>query len=143
MAAPSTFVAVRSLYRNLHRAIGHLPKKWEQSEGREELRETFDATPLPPSSDGLRELLENGHKRLAFLRMQTGGQRGSYRVRYDRNEAGEVEKDMDPRQGPVTGEKARWSNWGAGNMDPDMVAKHKATLHRARFRDNDHAKGVF
>jgi hypothetical protein len=135
---------ILSLYRNLHRSILRLPKKYQREEGVEELKETFLSTPLPPTGDGLREMLENGEKRLSFLRMQTGGQKGSYRVRYDKDDAtGEVTKEVDGKPRPGLPDKSRYSNWGAGNMDPDMVARHHRSLKRARFNSHADAKGIF
>jgi hypothetical protein len=134
-----------SLYRNLSRSIARLPKKYQREEGAEELRETFSSTALPPSEGGIRELLENGEKRLAFLRMKTGGQsKGSYLVRYERDqETGEITKDVDATPRSVLPEKAGWSNWGAGNMDPDMVSRHQRGLKRARYKSHADAKGIF
>lgn len=40
-------------------------------------------------------------------------------------------------------DKAKWSNWDGGNMDPDSVSRHNRSLRRAGFRDNAHAKGFF
>ena len=37
--------------------------------------------------------------------------------------------------------KARWSNWSGNNLDPDSVTRHRNSLTRAGFRDNNHAKG--
>ncbi|EFC42483.1 predicted protein [Naegleria gruberi] len=32
-------------------------------------------------------------------------------------------------------EKATWSNWGRGNLDPDQVRKHEQLLKRQHFMD--------
>jgi hypothetical protein len=32
-------------------------------------------------------------------------------------------------------EKARYKNWGAGNMDPDSVRRHESLMRRFRFED--------
>ncbi len=125
---------------------------------------------MNPSSANLDELLLNGNKRLAFLRMQTGGTRVSsststsattYLARYAPGVGGApggapgapsqklelvVDGKPQPQLAPLLtnkgGEtKARYSNWGPGNMDPDHVRRHERSLQRAGFKSNDHAKG--
>ncbi len=44
---------------------------------------------------------------------------------------------------PVVEKKARYSNWGAGNLDPEQVSRHERSLRRAGFKDNGAAKGRF
>lgn len=48
----------------------------------------------------------------------------------------------------VMGEKTQTgrmahTNWHGGNLDPDSVRRHNASLKRCGFQNNAHAKGIF
>ena len=140
---------ILGLYRSLYKATNRLPKKYQVEEGLDELREAFTK---PLTSVPLEELFENGQKRLSFLQMQTGGKRGFYKIRYQTDkETNTVKKQVVtdrksslPKPGKgETFDKARYSNWMEGNMDPDQVKLHEVQLRHMRFRDNAHAKGIF
>jgi hypothetical protein len=38
-------------------------------------------------------------------------------------------------------ERARYSTWHGGNLDPDAVARHQSHLQKLGFMNNLHAKG--
>jgi hypothetical protein len=40
-------------------------------------------------------------------------------------------------------DRARYTNWHGGNLDPDSVARHQHNLTRVGFKDNADCKGVF
>ena len=150
MSTPTNLPKILTLYRSLYRNINKLPKKYQREEGIDDLREEF-RKPLTPATP-LSELIENGYKRLSFLQMQTGGKSGFYKVRYNTDKTTNVVTKQEttdskiplprPPKGSVE-EKARHSNWMEGNMDPDQVRKHDMQLRHMRFRNNEHAKGIF
>ena len=83
--------------------------------------------------------------------MQTGGLKGAYKIRYSTDGL----TSLVTKEGGVTVQptlsggsgaeekKARYSNWGAGNMDPDSVARHHRSLNRGGWKNNSDAKGIF
>lgn len=64
------------------------------------------------------------------------GADGRVRLVY-KNGEGRIDGDAEAR------ERARYTNWHGGNLDPDSVARHQNQLGRMGFRDNKHAKGIF
>ncbi len=64
------------------------------------------------------------------------GDDGRVRLVY-KNGEGLIDGEAEAR------DRARYSNWHGGNLDPDSVSRHQHQLSRAGFRDNAHAKGVF
>lgn len=88
----------------------------------------------------IQELVENAQKKLGYLKVITprrpkdaedpilGGAK-----RYIVHDGRVVEFD-----GTLTGgaDKARYRNWGPGNVDPDSLARHYAQLKRFRFGDH-------
>ena len=91
------------------------------------------------------ELFQSGEKRLAFLRMKTGGtpsgdaSRKTGRVVFVQGER--VEVDGGRGAAEKGGEKARYSNWHGGNLDPESVQRHQRLLNRAGFMNNKDAIG--
>lgn len=61
---------------------------------------------------------------------------GRVRLVY-KNGEGRIDGEAEAR------DRARYTNWNGGNLDPDSVARHQHSLNRAGFRDNAHAKGIF
>lgn len=68
--------------------------------------------------------------------VEEAGVDGRVRLVY-KNGEGRIDGDAEAR------ERARYTNWTGGNLDPDSVARHQHLLGRAGFRDNAHAKGIF
>jgi hypothetical protein len=153
----SEAAAFRSLYRQLLHLSEKLPNAAKRTEAvslvRDRFREGVAAAAANPGAVDVAKLAADAESRLGFLKMltpraahRTGGAElgsGSARIFYANGEkidAATAAKDgaAKPRH-----EKARWSNWHGGNMDPDNVAKHTNLLNRAGFRDNQHAKGFF
>lgn len=115
------------------------------------------SAPNQKPHDSVRTLLEKASSTLGYLKMVTPRRRGAAA-----NEAGagrEEEEEQDGDGGRVrlvykngeglidgeaeARERARYSNWDGGNLDPDAVRRHQHQLGRMGFRDNAHAKGVF
>lgn len=117
---------------------------------------------VPTIKNSVRALLEKAASTLGYLKMVTprrrsaaasaavpdetsssssieeeeAGADGRVRLVY-KNGEGRIDGDAEAR------ERARYSNWDGGNLDPDSVARHRHQLGRMGFRDNAHAKGIF
>jgi hypothetical protein len=99
----------------------------------------------------VRALLEKASSTLGYLKMVTPRRHSateadaaeeegeaSARVRLVyKNGEGRIDGDAEAR------ERARYTNWHGGNLDPESVSRHQHQLNRAGFRDNAHAKGFF
>lgn len=102
------------------------------------------AKPLPAMFAEQTELYNSGLKRLAFLQIKTGGTprpTSGSRTIYSKGEKLEI-KPTDKVDSSLAGEeKAKYSNWHGGNMDPESVQKHQRLLKRAGFKNNADAIG--
>ena len=103
------------------------------------------AKPLPATFAEQNELYQTGLKRLAFLHMQTGGAprpTSGSRTIYSKGTKVEV-KPADKVDPSLVGgsDKAPYSNWHGGNLDPESVQKHQRLLKRAGFKNNADAIG--
>lgn len=153
----SEAAAFRSLYRQLLHLSEQLPNRVKRIEAVNLVRNRFRAevasAAANPESVDVMKLAADAESRLGFLKMLTprAAHRksseelgsGTTKIFYakgeklDANEAAKVGANV-PRY-----ERARWTNWTGSNLDPDSVARHTQLLHRAGFRDNQHAKGIF
>lgn len=138
-----------------------------------ELRSSYTSRPsLPEDFAERRELYDAGCKRLALLRMKTGGTPSadsskSGRILYVNGKRVEVNEHSatdpniskegegtaslrlrpsttnptNPTPTPPGADKARYSNWHGGNLDPESVSRHQRLLNRAGFRNNSDAIG--
>ena len=78
------------MYRSLHRTVRLQKKTYIVLEGLDDLREAFRA-PLRAKKSAIEEDEEaysTAEKRLSFLRMETKGMKGYYRVMYEKQEDG-------------------------------------------------------
>ncbi|GMH48198.1 hypothetical protein TrVE_jg11654 [Triparma verrucosa] len=137
-------LAFKTLFKDFSRAIRKLPKKFEREEAVDDLRAAF-AKPLPATFAEQNELYQTGLKRLAFLHMQTGGAprpTSGSRTIYSKGTKVEV-KPADKVDPSLVGgsDKAPYSNWHGGNLDPESVQKHQRLLKRAGFKNNADAIG--
>jgi hypothetical protein len=91
----------------------------------------------------IKELLDTAHKKLGYLKVITprrpadaadellGGAK-----RYIVHDGRVVEYDGKGGEGDAGArDKARYSNWGPGNVDPAALARHTAQMKRFRFED--------
>ena len=85
------------------------------------------------------ELLKVAHQKLGYLKIVTPRRVGD---ELEEEEAGGtrryVVQDGIVKELGGAGIDARGkavSNWGAGNMDPDSVARHESLMRRFRFED--------
>lgn len=85
-----------------------------------------------------KDLLREAESRLSFLRIATPrgrvGSAGATRAVY---RDGKVMDGAKARQH----DKARHSNWGGGNLDPDSVRHHRQNLARAGFANHRQVLG--
>lgn len=92
----------------------------------------------PPSTSQAKELLREAESRLSFLKIATPrgrvGSAGATRAVY---RDGKVMDGEKARQR----DKARHSNWGSGNLDPDSVRQHKQNLARGGFANHQQVLG--
>eukprot|EP00518_Triparma_eleuthera_P022552 CAMPEP_0197563096 /NCGR_PEP_ID=MMETSP1320-20131121/28104_1 /TAXON_ID=91990 /ORGANISM="Bolidomonas sp., Strain RCC2347" /LENGTH=100 /DNA_ID=CAMNT_0043124877 /DNA_START=229 /DNA_END=527 /DNA_ORIENTATION=- len=96
-----------------------------------ELRSSYTSRPsLPEDFAERRELYDAGCKRLAFLRMKTGGTPSadsskSGRILYVNGKRVEVNEHSATDPNISKEDKARYSNWHGGNLDPESVSRHQ------------------
>lgn len=95
------------------------------------------ATPAGLPVRSVTELLSDAKKRLEFMySLIPRHKRPDFRKTAQTASATFVVKDgvvVDGRA--VAKEKARYSNWGMGNLDPDDVARHDHQMRRFQFLD--------
>jgi len=119
------------------------PKKYVRDEDLESLRQEFEAPlPTPHSFELDEQSYSRAEKRLAFLQMNTRGQKGYFRIQYNKDAEGNLQKtELKLTDPAAVADKARYSNWHGGNMDPDQVKRHQRSLSRAGFRNNSDVIG--
>jgi hypothetical protein len=128
---------VRTVYRELARLIKLTP---DATKSQKMLQTDFRK---PLGSEGtVEKRLEVAEQKLSFLRMTTvktrpSGQSGRWIYK-------DGEKLQSDAGGTVRDSKGRvLSNYDGANMDPEQVSRHRKSLKRAGFMNNEHAKGVF
>ena len=136
----STAANVRKAYRDLFHILRQMPAK-QQPKHLDELRTRF-RQPLAPA-EAVEDRLRKAHDRASFLRITTVKTK-------PRGESGRwIYKDgkrlhADAESGTLRdGNGKVISNWDGKNLDPESVTRHRKSLHRAGFVNNQHAKGVF
>mmetsp|Transcript_3975 Transcript_3975/g.5525 ORF Transcript_3975/g.5525 Transcript_3975/m.5525 type:complete len:139 (+) Transcript_3975:104-520(+) len=138
MAGIELASSVKTIYRQLFKVARNLePKK--QKEVFQQIREGFNEHKRETDEIRIAELLDKASSKLGFLRMitpKTERQSGIQRLVMVNG------KLVEGVSGSRKGEHVI-SNWDGSNMDPDSVSRHYASLKRAGFQDNSHAKGVF
>lgn len=83
------------------------------------------------------KLLAKAQSNISYMKMITPKRRNEK----DRGE----ESFTFERKGAskITPKSRVHTNWTGSNLDPDSIARHHASLKRAGFRNNSHAKGGF
>jgi hypothetical protein len=128
---------VRTVYRELARLIKLTPDATKS----QKMLQTDFRKPLGPESS-VEQRLEVAEQKLSFLRMTTvktrpSGQSGRWIYK-------DGEKLQSDAGGTLRDSKGRViSNFDGNNMDPESVTRHRKSLKRAGFVNNEHAKGVF
>ena len=123
---------VISMYRRLLKVAKKVKPDITSKQYRKQIRDTFRQQDTPGS---LEELLSKANSSLGYLKMITPRSRGE-------KTDGHVTRITIGDSSSNSGRKAV-TNWHGGNMDPDSVRRHNASLKRAGFQNNYHAKGVF
>lgn len=138
MATTSSAVkayTIRKVYRELARLIKVTP---DATKSQKMLQTGF----REPSEKSVEQRLEVAEQKLSFLRMTTvktrpSGQSGRWIYK-------DGEKLQSDAGGTMRDSKGRViSNFDGNNMDPESVTRHRKSLKRAGFVNNEHAKGVF
>jgi hypothetical protein len=133
--ASSSAASVRLIYREL---IHHAKQTPKPQQSLSELRASF-RKPLDEEK-ALEDRLKEAESRLSFLRMTTKTTR--------RKESGTwVYKDgqrLTVEKGTLRDAKGKViSSFDGKNLDPESVSRHRKSLKRAGFTNNQHAKGFF
>lgn len=127
-----------SLYRQLISSSKRLPTKQRRDEAVLSVRESFRSNARVTDPSKAKELLREAESRLSFLKIATPrgrvGSAGATRAVY---RDGKVMDGEKARQR----DKARHSNWGSGNLDPDSVRQHKQNLARGGFANHQQVLG--
>jgi hypothetical protein len=129
---------IRKVYRELARLIKVSPDATKS----QQMLQTGFREPLLPSGSSVEQRLEVAEQKLSFLRMTTvktgpSGQSGRWIYK-------DGERLQSDQGGTIRDSKGRViSNFDGNNMDPESVTRHRKSLKRAGFVNNDHAKGVF
>jgi hypothetical protein len=128
---------IHKVYRELARLIKLTPDATKS----QKMLQTDFRKPLGPEGS-VEQRLEVAEQKLSFLRMTTvktrpSGQSGRWIYK-------DGEKLQSDAGGTIRDSKGRVvSNYDGANMDPEMVTRHRKSLKRAGFVNNEHAKGVF
>jgi hypothetical protein len=128
---------IHKAYRELARLIKLTPDATKS----QKMLQTDFRKPLGPEGS-VEQRLEVAEQKLSFLRMTTvktrpSGQSGRWIYK-------DGEKLQSDAGGTMRDSKGRVvSNYDGANMDPEMVTRHRKSLKRAGFVNNEHAKGVF
>jgi hypothetical protein len=137
MAAATSLESVRHAYRTLYRLIQRLPEK-NVAMASTQLRETFRQANKP--NEALSSRMQRAGEQIAYLRIITPKERPS-------DQSGQwIYKDgkrVEGATGTTAGGRRVHTNWDGNNLDPCSVKRHRATLKRAGFKNNLHAKGLF
>ncbi|KAA0171018.1 hypothetical protein FNF28_01023 [Cafeteria roenbergensis] len=124
------------LYRQMLVMARALPEA-RRAKATTQIMDGFHAGRDEDAAERVTELLHDATKRLSFMRtlvpphlrpdFADGTQQGfqQYVVRDGRVEDGAARRK----------EKAKYSNWRQGNLDPDDVAKHHDQMRRFQFMD--------
>ncbi|CAM9177374.1 unnamed protein product [Laminaria digitata] len=132
-AALASRVYALSLYRQLLASSKRLPTKQRRDEAVLNIREGFRSNAQITDPSKAKDLLREAESRLSFLKIATPrgrvGSAGATRAVY---RDGKVIDGEKARQR----DKARHSNWGSGNLDPDSVRQHKQNLARGGFANH-------
>ena len=140
-------------YKRLLSLARRLPGAEDRARAAEDIRAAFRRSRGEADPAAIAALLRTAHDKLSYLRMVTprlpedgagssgAGSRSGGTRRLVMVE-GEL-RELGPREG-AGGGKAQ-SSYGAGNMDPDQVRRHEASLQRMRFlnRPGGVPKGPF
>lgn len=125
-------------YRSMVRLVKKLPEEKRLS-SLQEMRETFRQE--TESDEELNDRLRIAGEKIAFLRILTpkgrSNQQSHQRYVYKDGKAVEGSGESLRGSGQVH------SNWDGNNLDPCSVKRHKQSLARAGFINNQHAKGIF
>jgi hypothetical protein len=144
-------------YKRLLSLARRLPGAEDRARAAEDIRAAFRRSRGEADPAAIAALLRTAHDKLSYLRMVTprlpedgsgggGGGGGSSGSRSGGTRLVMVEgelRELGPREA-AGGGKAQ-SSYGAGNMDPDQVRRHEASLQRMRFmnRPGGVPKGPF
>lgn len=132
---------VRKAYRDLLHMIRQMPaQSKERTKSLTELRTSF-RQPLT-AEETVEARLKKATDRAAFLRITTvktkpRGETGTWVYKDGQRLQGSNNGTLRDANGKVV------SNWDGKNLDPCSVKRHKQSLNRAGFVNNQHAKGVF
>ena len=146
------------IFRRLLKQAQKLPDK-ERTEAHSQIRLSFYNNRNISDSNTIGELLKKAESSLGYLKMITPKSRGQSEPYHQ--VFGNKESDTPVKKAVTNWHVSLFNcdyrfysvsnllsillyfvNQG-GNMDPDSVARHNATLKRAGFKNNAHAKGVF
>lgn len=89
-------------------------------------------------SSQIRELLIKAQSNISYLKMITPKDKNHK----DNGETTKTFNNNDSSNKMYSNNRVH-SNWTGTNMDPDSIARHNASLKRAGFRNNNHAKGGY
>ncbi len=149
MEAPPRPVLVA--YKRLLTLAQRLPSADDRARAASDIRAAFRSARGEADPAAIAGLLRTAHEKLSYLRMVTprlpeDGSSSSSSRRGPVSRLAVVDgelRELGLRDG-ARGGKAQ-SSYGAGNMDPDQVRRHEASLQRMRFmgRPGGVPKGPF
>jgi hypothetical protein len=136
MASPS---AVKEMYRRLLQTARRLPGA-DRDAAVTTIRESFRSGSRERDAAAVQSLLAVAHSKLSYLRMVTPKRAVEERAAAVAGKSrfmvidGEV-REVGGEAGSGGSKKAGWSTFGAGNLDPEHVRRHEASVRRMNFLD--------
>jgi hypothetical protein len=134
MSALSTNVVrgnVIGTYRNMIKLAKSVSPQSDSEKMLKMIRTQFRKEVSDPKE--VTKLLAKAQSNISYMKMITP-------KASDAKDRGEQSFAVDKKDGSRVASRVH-TNWTGSNMDPDSVARHNASLKRAGFRNNFHAKG--
>ena len=129
------------VYKNLLRYAKRFPEP-KRGESLQQIKREFRSNVSESNAKAVEEMIKKANSSLGYLKIVTPrrneNQTGSITLVFNNKEAGTSESGSES---PSVMSRKAHTNWTGSNMDPDSVARHYASLKRAGFSNNSHAKG--
>ena len=136
----STSQTIVVLYRKMLKQSLLLPTIEKRANTINEIRTSFRNFKSETNEDIIKQQLKKANDKFGYLCMitpkrvhtetpQIDGKSQFVKVEGEWKNINAIDDDITKK------DKATWSNWGMGNLDPDSVRKHEQLLRRQHFVD--------
>lgn len=132
---------VKGLYRDILRFAQHIPQKGRQVNALRTIRKEFREHRDEADPVAIQAFVDKAENKLGYLKTVVPASRIPVRKRLKRKKSTQqitsyhITADGYIKEGAAQDKmRAKWSNWGDGNFDPDMIKQHKQLIERQYFR---------